>query len=191
MLAALVMILAYCFLWFNAEKMMPACCGFVLSVLFSVQGRLQSGWQRRGQLFGYTGVFFSCRDEGRGLICDSTLPFSPFSVYIFLGFISVSVLWFALFLGSVSGLILPFLTLCFFGFIPPFWCASSLFYRDPAPNQSCLCRTVIFHERDRGREPWSTIGSNPLQIFSLLNRDGEDEHGYSSSNDDVLATLYS
>ena len=99
MLAALVMILAYCFLWFNAEKIMSACCGFVLSVLFSVQGRLQSGWQWRGQLSGYTGVFFSCRDEGRGLICDSTLPFSPFSVYIFFGFY----LCFCTVICSVSG----------------------------------------------------------------------------------------
>ncbi|KAI5564309.1 hypothetical protein BDE02_14G050700 [Populus trichocarpa] len=46
---------------------------------------------------------------------------------------------------------------------------------------------VIFYERDYRRETWSTIGSNPLQIFSQLNRDGEDEHGCSTSNGGVSA----
>jgi hypothetical protein len=36
---------------------------------------------------------------------------------------------------------------------------------------------------------WSSIGSNPLQIFSLLNRDGEDEHGCSTSNNNVSAKI--
>jgi len=31
------------------------------------------------------------------------------------------------------------------------------------------------------------VGSNPLQIFSLLNRDGEDEHSCSTSNGGVSA----
>ena len=73
----------------------------------------------------YLGIlvfFFSCRDEGRGLICDSTLPFSPFSVYIFFGFY----LCFCTVICSVSGLILPFLTLCFFGIISFLVCLLSL-----------------------------------------------------------------
>ena len=85
-----------------------------------------------------------------------------------------------------------FCFLCLLFFPVPYSRFSSLFYRDSstAPfNQSCLCRTVIFHERDRGRETWSMIGSNPLQIFSLLNRDGEDEHGCSASNGDVSAAM--
>ncbi|KAL3610591.1 hypothetical protein D5086_001611 [Populus alba] len=36
---------------------------------------------------------------------------------------------------------------------------------------------------------WFPIGSNPLQIFSLLNRDGEDEHGCSTNNDDVSVAM--
>jgi len=46
--------------------------------------------------------------------------------------------------------------------------SASPFYRDSSAtsfNQSCFCRTVIFHERDHRWETWSTIGSNPLQIF--------------------------
>jgi len=111
-----------------------------------------------------------------GLICDSPLPFSPsLCIYIF----------------CVYALFLFCDLLCFW--VPrPFSRFSSPSYRDSQAasfNQSCLCRTVICHERDCGRETWSTIGSNPLQIFSLLNRDGEDEHDCSTSNGNVSAAM--
>jgi len=99
-----------------------------------------------------------------GLFCFCLcflVDFSPFLFCIFLG-------WF---LPLVLGFLLPFIET-----------------QRIASNQSCLCRTVIFNERDYRQETWSTIGSNSLQIFSLLNRDGEDEHGCSTSNGGVSAT---
>jgi hypothetical protein len=117
-----------------------------------------------------------------GLICDSPLPFSPSLCIYFFGFMLCFLCFFFYVLFSIFGLIFRVLYSRF----------SSPFYRDSSAasfNQSCLYRTVIFHERDRERETWSTIGSNPLQIFSLLNRDGEDEHGCSTSNGDVSAAM--
>jgi len=112
----------------------------------------------------------------------------PILLSVLLLFFSFSFLCFVFFLYISA--------LCFCSRFLYFWFHfsrfSSPFYRDsPAAsfNQSCLCRTVICHERDRGRETWSMIGSNPLQIFSLLNRDGEDEHDCSTSNDNVSATM--
>jgi len=104
------------------------------------------------------------------MLCFFSVVFSVFCLCFWVDFFL-----FALFLGW-------FLRPCSVFFLLPFIETQRI-----ASNQSCLCRTVIFHERDYRRETWSTIGSNPLQIFSLLNRDGEDEHGCSTSNGGVSA----
>ena len=110
----------------------------------------------------------------------------------FLSSPSLCIISFFGFFAFVLAPVLPLFLLCFVFF----WFISAFCSRFSAPfietqriasNQSCLCRTVIFYERDYRRETWSTIGSNPLQIFSQLNRDGEDEHGCSTSNDGVSA----
>jgi len=140
---------------------------------------------------------------GTILVCVyAALFFFPCSlrVALFFLFLFCFFLWFSglVLLISFSHRVLFLWVFCFvfalvlllsFG---PFSRFSSPFYRDSQAasfNQSCLCRTVICHERDRGRETSSTIGSNPLQIFSLLNRDGEDEHDCSTSNGNVSAAM--
>jgi len=148
--------------------------------------------------------FSCCRDEitARTILVCVYVAFFFFALYVLLCFFfSFSVFFFG-FLGWFF--LSPFLTMyyfsgflalfllwfCFYLFFPTFSRFSFPFYRDSQAasfNQFCLCRIVICHERDRGRETWSTIGSNPLQIFSLLNRDGEDEHDCSTSNDNVSA----
>jgi len=94
--------------------------------------------------------FFLCQ-QGRKqwksqysyLSCSFTFP----SLFCVLFFCSV----FLLCLSSIFGFS------SILGFSSPFIEIQQL-----ASNQSCLCRTVIFHERDRGQETWSTIGSNLL-----------------------------
>jgi len=107
----------------------------------------------------------------------------------FLGFSSIFLGFFFLVFACVLSFFLPSL-LCFFllifflcsssgfwvYFLPSLFCIFLGWFMPPvlgflllfietqriASNKSCLCRTVIFHERDYRRETWSTIGSNPL-----------------------------
>jgi len=91
----------------------------------------------------------------------------PILLYVLLLYFSFSFLCFV-FLLYISAL-------CFcsdfssfvLGFSSPFIEIQQL-----ASNQSYLCRTVIFHKRDRAQEMWSTIGSDLLQIFSSLVESG-------------------
>jgi len=60
----------------------------------------------------------------------------------------------SLFSGFFLWVLLEFSSSSALGFSSPFIETQQL-----ASNQSYLCRTVIFHERDHGQETWSTIGS--------------------------------
>ena len=148
-----------------------------------------------------TGLSFVCRDENDfkdnsgHCVCVlhsfslslCVLLFS--SLYFFWVFMLCRVLWVALFLGWF----LCFsLVLFFLGFSPSLLPGfGSLFIElesFPPKSIPSLQDCYSNHERDHGQKTWSTIGSNLLQIFSLLNRDGDDEHSCSQQRRRFQAT---
>ena len=155
---------------------MPVCCDVLWVITgFSFVCRDKNGFKDNSGHCVCAALFLLC--SLRFLFCASPLGYVS-SVFVSSVFFLFNLLGFwvncSVFLGFSSPLLCVFLL--------PFIETQTI-----APSQCCLCRTVIFHERDYRREKWSMIGSNPLQIFSLWNQDGEDEHDCSISNGDVLA----